>query len=213
MNTSDTSVLIINGSIRGREGNSGSLVRLASDFLQSKNVNISVLTLTDQISRISDIKSLLEASRAIFVVSGIYWNSWGSPLQRFIEVMTVYENTEVFFGKPFACAVTMDSVGGSGVAARLHAVFSGLGCWSPPCSTVIISRVGQEAILAGAERTDDPNEDVWRPEDIEVSLENLIHALQFEHDLWKRWPNIELKLEDGPWPDRGTLNLDSARYL
>ncbi|WP_261387956.1 hypothetical protein [Chitinophaga pinensis] len=65
----------------------------------------------------------------------------------------------------------MDSVGGIEVAARLQAVFGGLGCWSPPCATLVLSRTGQEAMAASAGQEDDLNEDVWRMADLSIVLQ------------------------------------------
>jgi chromate reductase len=107
----------------------------------------------------------------------------------------------------------MDSVGGSDVASGLLSVFSGLGCWMPPCSTVIVSRVAQEAIKASQGRDIDPNDDVWRPEDMKILIENLILACEVKNVNWKAWPHVELNVEDGPWPDSGLIDLKSEKFL
>lgn len=211
--TNDVRILLINGSIRGAEGNSGRVVRWAQDFLNEKCVAATELTLADPMPRIAEVRAILRSHDAIFAVSGNYWNSYGSLMQRFIEVTTFCENGPEFFGKPFACAVTMDSVGGTDVAAKLHAAFSGLGCWSPPCSTIVISRIAEEAIRASKGMEDDPNEDVWRVDDLEIVLDNLVESCEIEPTNWRSWPSHELLEVDGDWPASGPLDLGSTKFL
>ena len=206
-------VLIINGSIRGTSGNSAAIAIKAVKTIQTmENAKADILTLSGQLPNIATVATNLIGYDAFLVVTGNYWNSWGSPLQRFIEVMTVFENTPVFFGKPVACVGTMDSVGGMELAARLHAVFSGLGCWSPPCSTLVLSRVGMEAIKATAGVLADPNEDVWRLDDLEIVLMNLVRASHIQVD-WAKWPVKQLMLPDGPWPATGEINIGGPTFL
>ena len=177
MESDQKKILIINGSIRGNRGNSGALAKIAEALITSNlAATASIIHLAEPKPSIKEVYDLLTRSDGFLIVTGTYWNNWGSPLQRFIEVATAFENSPAFFGKPLACAITMDSVGGVEVAARIQAVFSGLGCWSPPCSTVVISRVGQEAILASKEQMEDANEDVWRVTDLNIILKNLITA-------------------------------------
>src|SRR6266496_1050564 len=111
MSTEKPRLLIINGSIRGSDGNSGRIVDWTRRFLGKDNaVDLSQLTLADPMPSIGDVRNLLASHDGFFAVTGNYWNSGGSVLQRFLEVVTCCENGPEFFGKPFACAVTMDSV-------------------------------------------------------------------------------------------------------
>jgi chromate reductase len=207
-------ICIINGSLRGGAGNSGALSTHAAQVLVNElKQQVTMLTLTDPQPGIREVYDLLAACDGFLVVTGVYWNNWSSALQRFIEVATAFENTPAFFGKPVACAVTMDSVGGIEVAARLQAVFGGLGCWSPPCSTVVLSRTGQEAMAASAGLKDDPNEDVWRMEDLSVVLQNLVTAAAMPHKNWVAWPHTELTIPDGPWPGTGLLDMGTPKFL
>ncbi len=207
-------ILIINGSIRGEEGNSWSISNNAKEHLYKKfNLESSILTLTDPKQSIQEISEILSSHDGFFVVSGVYWNNWSSSLQRFIEVITIFENSPIFFGKPIACAVSMDSVGGIEVASRIHATFTSLGCWSPPCSTLVLSRVGLEAISASKGNKLDPNEDVWRLDDIEIVLNNLVTATSIKNIPWVSWPHVELKISDAKWPNEGPLNMNSPKYL
>lgn len=203
-------ILILNGSLRGSSGNSAALANHAASILGGQ---ATILNLSDPLPGIREMYELLCSSAGFLVVSGVYWNNWSSSLQRFIEVVAAFENTPAFFGKPVACAVSMDSVGGIEVAARLHAVFGGLGCWTPPCTTLVLSRTGQEAIAASAGKEDDPNEDVWRMDDLSVVLHNLAVAAAMPHAAWKAWPHRELHIADGPWPASGPLDMESPKFL
>ena len=211
--TVEKPILIINGSLRGDEGNSGAIARKAASYLkETYGRETKVLTLASSKPSIREVYELLVDSEGFLAITGNYWNNWGSPLQRFIEVSTAFENSPAFFGKPFTCAISMDSVGGAEIAARLHSAFSGLGCWSPPCSTLVLSRVGQEAIQNTMGQPDDPNEDVWRLDDLQIVLDNLVIASGLPQS-WKAWPHVELSLQDGPWPDTGILNFSTPRFL
>jgi chromate reductase len=205
-------ILIINGSVRGTQGNSWKLSKAAEQKLESYGTKPSIINLSGKMEGVDEVYKLLVASDAFLVVTGTYWNNWGSPLQRFIEVVTAFENSPAFFGKPVACAVTIDSVGGIEVAARLHGVFSGLGCWSPPCSTIVLSRVGQEAIAASTGKADNPNDDVWRLDDLDVVLKNLVSAASIKND-WLSWPHVVLKTPDKQWPGNGDLDMGTPVFL
>lgn len=207
-------ILIINGSLRGTTGNSAALAKAAATVLTEELQQEAILlTLTDPMPTVGAVYDLLVSCDAILVITGVYWNNWSSPLQRFIEVTTAFENTPAFFGKPVASAVTMDSVGGIEVVARLQAVFGGLGCWSPPCSTIVLSRTGQEAITASAGQENDPNEDVWRLDDLSIVLQNLVTAADMSRDKWTAWPHAALAVPDGPWPVNGPLDMGTPQFL
>jgi chromate reductase len=214
MTTASKNILIINGSLRGTAGNSYAVSKHAEQLLVNElQQQVTLLTLTDPQPSINDIYKLLFNSDAFLVVTGVYWNNWSSPLQRFIEITTAFENTPAFFGKPVASAVTMDSVGGIEVAARLQAVFGGLGCWSPPCSMVVLSRTGQEAMAASAGSEDDLNEDVWRLDDLNIVLKNLVTAAAMPRNNWLAWPHTGLVIPNGPWPDKGPIDMGTPKFL
>ena len=214
MGNSSKKILIINGSIRGNSGNSWALAQKAAGYLQQEHgVVVSTLTLTDPIPDIKDVYELLKSCDGFLLVTGVYWNSWGSPLQFFLEVCTAFENTPAFFGKPVACAVSMDSVGGTDVANALHGALAGLGCWSAPCSTLVLSRVGLEAIESSAGKENDPNDDVWRMDDLKIVLKNLVAATSVDRKQWASWPHVALKIPDGPWPSGGELDMGTPTFL
>jgi NAD(P)H-dependent FMN reductase len=214
MTSSAKNILILNGSLRGTAGNSFAVAKQAEQILVNDlQQQVTVLTLTNPLPTVREVYDQLKVCDAFLVTTGVYWNNYSSPLQRFLEVMTAFENTPAFFGKPVASAVTVDSVGGIEVAARLQAVFGGLGCWSPPCSTVVLSRTGQEAIAASAGKEDDPNEDVWRMNDLPIVLRNLVTAAAIPRSNWVAWPHIELIIPNGPWPGNGALDMGTPRFL
>lgn len=214
MTTASKNMLIINGSLRGTAGNSYAVAKYAEKILTNQlHQQVTLLTLTDAQPSINEMYNILFKCDAFLVITGVYWNNWSSPLQRFVEVMTAFENTPAFFGKPMATAVTMDSVGGIEVAARLQAVFGGLGCWCPPCSTVVLSRTGQEAMEASVGKDDDPNEDVWRLADMHIVLQNLVTAAAMPRNNWIAWPHTELIIPNGPWPDKGPIDMGTPKFL
>lgn len=208
------SIIILNGSIRGTDSNSYAVAQKAAKFLSKKfKVETEIITLSQPPKRISTLNKKLEACSGILVVSGTYWNNIGSPLQRFIEIFTPFEQTSTFFGKPVASVITMDSAGGLDVASKIHSSFSGLGCWSPPCSTVVLSRVGLDAVKQTQNKKSDPNEDVWREEDLEILLSNLATASVMPKVKWKAWPHAAFKLKNDAWPETGDLKMGAERFL
>ncbi|WP_118972548.1 flavodoxin family protein [Taibaiella koreensis] len=214
MATGTTRILILNGSLRGDRGNSHALVQYAQTLIAARpDATSAVLTLAAIRDSVEAVYEQLCGCDGLLVVSGVYWNSWSSPMQRFVEVATAFEQSPAFWGKPVACAVSMDSVGGVEVAARIHGTFSGLGCWSPPCSTLVVSRVGQEAIQASQGKPDDPNDDVWRPEDLETVIGNLLRAAAWDRTGWQQWPHVGLQPLSGPWPGQGELDMGTPLFL
>ena len=125
--------------------------------------------------------SLLERARGFIFATGTYWDSWGSPLQRFFEESTSLEGGAVWLGKPAATLVTMHSVGGKGVLSRLQGVLSTLGVLIPPMSGLAYSQANHLALQSGGDA------DFWRVEDLEVVAHNLLAALKLREG-WRSWP-------------------------
>lgn len=207
-------ILIINASIRGDEGNSNSIALAAKNYIEKQKIGTAeIYTLTSPKKTLKEVYQLLEKKDAFIVITGTYWNNISSVLQRFIEICTLFENTEAFLGKPISAIVSMDSVGGVDVASKIINSFSGLGCWSPPCSSIILSRLGEEAVKRTADWEEDPNEDVWRLKDIEILIDNIDIACQFDRKKWKVWPNTQFQLDDKIWQESGNLNMDNPIFL
>lgn len=209
-----SNVLIINASIRGEKGNSYEIALYAKKYLEENyQVNTNIYSLTQPKCTIKEVYDLLEETDAFIIISGTYWNNFSSVLQRFIEVCTPFENTKAFLGKPIATVISMDSVGGIEVANKIISSFSGLGCWSPPCSSIILSRLGEFAVQQTKEWEDNPNDDVWRLEDVEVLIDNLVIASKVNRESWRVWPNTLLHLNDDKWPESGDLYMDNPKFI
>jgi chromate reductase len=204
--TKQQRILIINGSIRGGEGNTASLLRVAKQCLPPE-VAVDEVVLADYAESVEDLAARLSAADGLLLGSGVYWGSWGSPLQRFLEVMTSFEASECFFGKPAGVVVTMDSVGGTDVAQRLLGVLSTLGCMVPPLAMVVVSRVG--FLVQNLEG----NEDVWQAEDVRALMQNLVRGIQFRDQPWSAWPSLRIDPIRGRYPGAGIITQGLERFL
>ena len=147
--------LLINGSERADSGNSAQLLkafRAYADDFEYRTLNLI------EVKKLSDAQPLLEWADALVFATGTYWDSWGWPLQRFLELATITEGTDVWLGKPVAVLVSMHSVGGKSVLSRLQGVLSTLGAAIPPMSGLVISAVGQDALQVSDQSIAD---DTW----------------------------------------------------
>ena len=204
-------VLVLNGSIRGADGNTGWLVEEAVRRLDDR-ASAEIIHLADLHDDVDGIVDRLRTASAFLVGTGVYWHAWGSPLQRFLEVVTPFENTDAFFAKPVGALITMDSVGGSELCARLLGVIGSLGCLVPPCSSLVLGRVAMEAAAVVPRRGEhDPNDDVWQLMDLDVVLHNLLAPLTGE--AYRRWELRPLIAPRGAYPASGRLELGSPRFL
>ncbi len=124
---------------------------------------------------------MAQADGFIFV-TGTYWDSWGSPLQTFLEQVTELEGTSAFLGKPAVVMVLNHSVGGKGVLSRLQGVLSTLGCLIPPMSGIVYSWVNEQIL----KRKSQAAKDLWSLEDLEDIFENFQKSLESKVQ-WKSW--------------------------
>lgn len=207
-------ILIINGSIRGEHGNSFAIALKAKAYIESTNqAQVEIYTLTQPKASIRQVFDLLVESDAFIVISGSYWDNMSSNLLRFIEVCTPYENSAAFWGKPISTIISMDSVGGVGAANKIITAFTGLGCWTTPCSTVILSRLAEEAVKGSKKKGNNSNIDVWRLTDIEILIDNLVLACGLNRKLWKAWPTIKLHLKERDWPETGEIDMGNPKFI
>lgn len=199
-------IVCINGSLRGRHGNSG---RVVAHLLKHGHPGayISELCLADIGSDIAAVQEVLLAADGFIFCSGVYWNSHGSILQRFIEVATAWEATDKFWGKPASVVLTMDSVGGMEVAARLLGVLNLLGCTVPPLATVVLSRAAQVACAHG----DEP--DVYTLADADILVENMVAVCNTDRPPLRTWPVKPTRALSGAYPQVGALHLDREPWL
>jgi hypothetical protein len=177
-----THLVALDGSLRPDEGNTARALTIACAAWEGQ-ASVERIALGSFEGSVAELASRVRVADGLLVGSGAYWNSWGSPLQRFLEVMTAYEATDVFLGKPASVIVTMDSTGGSEIAARLAATLVCLGCFTPPFGWMALSRVGVELgqIRPSATR------DVWGPADITVLAENLLVASRAPRPPYRPW--------------------------
>jgi NAD(P)H-dependent FMN reductase len=164
-------VVVLNGSLRGEDGDGAALsarVRARAEALGHSVDCVVLATLGGSVQALVD---RLARADGFVVVTGTYWGSWGSPLQRFFEHLTPCEATPVFLGKPCAAVVSMDSVSGAEVGARLLSVLNLFGCAVVPLGLVALSRVGRVV------EHDADYADVWQLRDVDVLVENVSRAM------------------------------------
>jgi len=176
-------ILILNGSPSGSKGNCQKLIKVIQKSL-SKNLKTKVIHLADVKKTPSLFKDIAKASGFIFV-TGTYWDSWGSPLQNFLEEATDLEGTTAFIGKPSAVFVLNHSVGGKAVLSRLQGVLSTFGCLIPPMSGLVYSLV--TALALKTSKSLKHKDDFWTLDDVDMILENFQLALSIKTK-WKAWP-------------------------
>lgn len=175
-------IVVVNGSIRGREGNCGLLIDRFRECL-SPRAELECVHLHDG-APMSEVTQAVKQAHGFIFLTGTYWDSWGSPLQKFLEDATPTEGTEIWLGKPCAVGVLMHSAGGKGVLSRLQGVLNTFGLIIPPMSGFLYSTVNQLALQGGENRL---TEDLWRPADIEVVCHNILEACHGSTN-WKAWP-------------------------
>jgi len=200
-------LLLLNGSLRGSDGNTARFLRRAASGLPAE-WQADSLCLADYGGTVEALAERLSRADAFLIGSGVYWGSWGSPLQRFMEVMTSYELSPCFLGKPAGALISADSVGGLDVAQRLLGAFSLLGCLLPPLASVVLSRAACAATLADPEA----NADVWQVDDIDVVVNNLVRARAFAETAWCTWPVRKLGRIEGDYPTHGPLAAGLEKF-
>lgn len=189
-------VLLINGSAAGTHGNTAVVLEKIGEILY-RRASVESLILVDE-TDFDFCERRIRAADAFVFATGTYWDSWGWPLQRFLERMTSIEASDAWLGKPAASLVTMHSVGGKGVLSRLQGVLNTLGLMIPPLSGWVYSAAAQGAIQRAdavsksrTEAADDVAisiaDDLWRMSDLEVVAHNLLEAVAGT-DRWKAWP-------------------------
>ena len=182
-------VLFVNGSLGGEGGNAGIFsAKLKERFFGRAEVR--ELVLRDEIFSLgaegfAKIEKQVAAAQGLVFVTGTYWDSWGSPLQRFLELATGSEASAAWLGKPAAVLVTMHSVGGKGILSRLQGVLNTFGCLIPPMCGVVYSLANQEALRQGLDA--EFAADLWGPEDLEPLAHNLLTAIGTSAK-WRAWP-------------------------
>lgn len=180
---------IINGAVHGSQGNTAHYLKLAAALLAKQGVEARIIHLADHGTQAQEeaVRRTLDAD-LVLLGSGTYWDTWGSPLQRYLEELTAHELSDGILGKPAGVLVTMDSVGGSSIVYRLQGALSSMGFLIPPVSAMVLSRVGAMVRHPGShiEPGFEAADDVWCEDDIAVVVSNLIAAKT--STAWTRWP-------------------------
>ncbi|WP_438480604.1 flavodoxin family protein [Oleiharenicola lentus] len=174
-------ILLINASLAGDDGNTAVLMAHARRLLARK-ATVESLTLAAT-PDFQAIRSKLETADGFFFGTGTHWDSWSSVLQKFLEDATPSEGTKLWLGKPAAAVVSEHAVGGKGVLSRLQGVLLTLGCAIPSMSGLVISR----AALIAAQHDANAARDLWCVDDLRVVCHNLAEASRGGHK-WKTWP-------------------------
>ncbi|HKO48040.1 MAG TPA: NAD(P)H-dependent oxidoreductase [Polyangiaceae bacterium] len=200
-------LLLLNGSLRGIDGNTARLLQRAAESLPV-TWQADALCLADYSGTVEALVDRLAEADAFLIGSGVYWGSWGSPLQRFLEVISSHELSRCFLGKPAGALISADSVGGLDVAQRLLGAFSLLGCLVPPLSCVVLSRAACAASFADPEA----NADVWQLEDLEIVVQNLVLARASAETIWATWPVRQLARIEGEYPAHGALGAGLEKF-
>lgn len=182
-------ILIFNASPEGSKGNSNELIKKNILPSLAKTVKTEVVHLANLKNPSANkklLKSIHEASGFIFV-SGTYWDSWGSPLQKYLEDMTHLEGTSYYLGKPAAVVILNHSVGGKAVLSRLQGVLVTLGFMIPPMSGMVYGVNTDLALKKARSMKSSHQDDFWSLDDLQTILENLLLSLKIEID-WASWP-------------------------
>src|SRR6478736_9738222 len=93
-------IMILDGSLGGKGGNTGALL---GHFVKALPKDVAVDYV--ELRGVEDVRAMearMRAAQGFVVARGTYWQSWGSPLQRFFEQGTDWELSDVWLGKPVA---------------------------------------------------------------------------------------------------------------
>ena len=181
-------ILIINGALGGRTGNTSMLLKKIKKMILKgrEGVKVKIVHLHPTFSWNSVKRSIKKADALIFS-TGTYWDSWGSPMQQLFEKMTVLEGSKYLVGKPASAIVTMHSVGGKEIVSRILGNLISLGCMIPPFAGFAYSyadHVAHKTRTSGRKLLDD----VWHIQDLQSLLNNLIKAACIEtkpdYEVW-----------------------------
>jgi hypothetical protein len=193
------SVLIINGAIGGRTGNTAMLLKKIKRMLLRHStvdvdIKVKIIHLSPSFSW-NSVKRSIKKSDCLIFSTGTYWDSWGSPMQQLFEKMTVLEGSKYLVGKPACAIVTMHSVGGKEVCSRMLGNLVSLGCMVPPFAGFAYSyadHIAHKSRTSGKRLLDD----VWHIEDLETLLSNLLKATNTVKPDYQVWNFLDTSAFD-----------------
>lgn len=185
------SPLIINGSLRGGEGNTAKVCEhLAQHFDNPKTIH-----LVDW-----DVDSVLEAFKAapaVVLASGTYWDSPGHHMQRLIEALSTIEAKPEVVGKPIGLLMTSESIGSKVTLNTLQGVLNSMGFFVPPMCAIGIERATELIDKITMPPGFGPPNDVWTMVDLPVMAKNLTTAMEAAGLPWEAWEKGPLRPR---WP-------------
>ena len=164
-------LLILEGGIHGRAHNCGEIVKALLELSPFEKTDVVYLSEGMPLER-----DIVEAD-AWLLLTGTYWDSCGSIMQKFFEDFTHLECKPEIMGMPAGVITMNHCVGGKAVLSRLQGVLSCMGFLIPPLTGMVISR----------DSINSDSEDSWSLADIDTVLKNLQIASMY-HIPWKTWP-------------------------
>ena len=192
-------ILILDGSIGGTSGNTAKVLEAFQHAVLERDSKVTFDRLDLSAAAIVDQERLRAADGFVFA-TGTYWDSWGSPMQRFFEQATSLEGSDCWLGKPAALITTMHSVGGKEVLNRLHGVINSFGLYVPPMCGFTYSFANHLAIQAPTsafdQTTRDFADDLWRLEDLKTVAANLSQAISLGQNARVQWSAWTVDRED-----------------
>lgn len=169
-----TKLLIINAALNGNHGNTFQCFKkiepLLNDHCELQILELKNLNHLDSKDYQEVIAQKIKASDALYFMTGTYWDSWSSYLQRFLEESTFLEATATLFAKPAGVFTTMHSVSGKEVMSRLQGVLSSQGYLIPPHSSLTISLASELARKTESSFQDD----FWSTDEILHTIKNVL---------------------------------------
>jgi len=175
-------IVIFNGSPSGVSGNTAVILGAAEEILKEQGSTVTYVDLCRNPSLERIIEEAKRADGFIFG-TGTYWDSWGSPLQKFFEETAATEGEDYWVGKPVGVIVTAHAVGGKGVLSRLFGVLNVYGMLIPPLAGLCYTYVNHHAMPTAPEGL---KSELWKFDDVQIVCGNLLEAVKGGKN-WKSW--------------------------
>jgi multimeric flavodoxin WrbA len=199
-------ILIINGSANLEKGQSYLIAQKIQESYTDL-LEIEILTLTHQVE-LEKWQELIRKAQGFIFLSGTYWDSWGSPLQLFLEKTTHWEASSLWLGKPAAVIITMHSVGGKAILSRLQGVLNTMGVLIPPFAGLVYSL--NTHLIKG--QATDHQHDFWQLEEIDLMIKNLQIQMKInasQRPDWQAW-QVDRADVSRPWLKAHEIKLGGS---
>jgi chromate reductase len=164
-------LLILEGGIHGHTRNCGQVTSVARELSYFEETEVYYL------SENPPTEDQFCSADAYLFITGTYWDSCGSPMQKFIEDFTHLECDARIVGKPVGVIVLCHTVGGKSVLSRLQGILSCEGFLIPPLTGMVVAR---DSIKSDSE-------DSWTLADMDTVLKNICKAAKINVQ-WAVWP-------------------------